>query len=314
MMAKYTPRTTAPSTSDKYWIQETKGGYSTCILISGNSVLPNCVGYAHGRLREIVSDKKIWSPIGSYLAGHAENWLDSAQKHGFKTGKTPKLGSVIVYAKGKTHCEEDGCGHVAVVEEIKPNGDIVTSNSAYKGRRFFMQTMTKASGYYFGKGYTFLGFVYCGIEFDNKPEPITPDKPSGSIVAGKTVILKNTPCYSSESAKEHYGTKSGTYFLWDNVVKNGRIRITNAASRVGVPGQVTCWVNVSDIGLQGTAAAKPAAKPAYQGIHTVKKGDTLWGLAEKYLGKGTRYKEIMSINGLKSDVLSIGQKLKIPNR
>ena len=28
-------------------------------------------------------------------------------------------------------------------------------------------------------------------------------------------------------------------------------------------------------------------------VHTVTKGDTLWGIAVKYLGNGTRYKEIM---------------------
>ena len=49
--------------------------------------------------------------------------------------------------------------------------------------------------------------------------------------------------------------KSGTFYLWDDVVKNGRIRITNAASRVGVAGQVTCWVNVADIGLATTTTA-----------------------------------------------------------
>ena len=45
-------RTTTPSTSDKNWIHTSKGGYNSCILISGNSVLPNlrrlCVGQVSG--------------------------------------------------------------------------------------------------------------------------------------------------------------------------------------------------------------------------------------------------------------------------
>lgn len=47
--------------------------------------------------------------------------------------------------------------------------------------------------------------------------------------------------------------------------------------------------------------------------HTVAKGDTLWGIAVKYLGNGTRYKEIKVLNGLTSDTIFSGQKLKIPN-
>lgn len=46
-------------------------------------------------------------------------------------------------------------------------------------------------------------------------------------------------------------------------------------------------------------------------IYRVKKGDTLWGIAEKYLGSGARYKEIQSLNGLKTDLIKVGQKLKI---
>jgi len=48
-------------------------------------------------------------------------------------------------------------------------------------------------------------------------------------------------------------------------------------------------------------------------LHTVAKGDTLWGIAVKYLGNGTRYKEIKALNGLTSDVIYSSQKLKIPN-
>ena len=48
-------------------------------------------------------------------------------------------------------------------------------------------------------------------------------------------------------------------------------------------------------------------------IHTVVHGDTLWAIAKKYLGNGSRYKEIVSLNGLKNNVLYSGMKLKIPN-
>ena len=305
-MAKYTPRLMAPADNNKYFIHYTKGGYNTCILIEGNSVLPNCVGYAQGRLREILNDKEVWSKVGN-LACNAEDWIEVAKKNGFKTGKTPKLGAVIVWSKGKKHTEYDGCGHVAVVEKIYDNNDIGISESAYGGREFWTERITKASGYKFRNGYKFEGFIYCGIEFEN-------EKPTNDIVAGQKVVLNNTPCYNSETAKTPYGTKSGTYYLWDTTIRNGRIRITNKSSNVGVAGQVTCWVNMADIGLTSTVATTTTQKPAYQCIYTVKKGDSLWAIATKYLGRGSRYKEIMNLNRLKTDVLSIGQKLKIPNK
>ena len=47
--------------------------------------------------------------------------------------------------------------------------------------------------------------------------------------------------------------------------------------------------------------------------HTVVKGDTLWDIAAKYLGNGSRYPEIKTLNNLTSNVIYSGWKLKIPN-
>lgn len=47
--------------------------------------------------------------------------------------------------------------------------------------------------------------------------------------------------------------------------------------------------------------------------YTVVKGDSLWGIAQKLLGNGARYTEIVKLNGLTSNVIYSGQKLKIPN-
>ncbi|WP_435834765.1 LysM peptidoglycan-binding domain-containing protein [Streptomyces althioticus] len=56
--------------------------------------------------------------------------------------------------------------------------------------------------------------------------------------------------------------------------------------------------------LPGTAAR----------TYTVRKGDTLWSIATHELGSGARYAEIRSLNGLKSDALAVGQKLKLPKK
>lgn len=55
------------------------------------------------------------------------------------------------------------------------------------------------------------------------------------------------------------------------------------------------------------------AAPTYA-TYTVKKGDSLWAIAARTLGRGTRYTEIKKLNGLTSDIIYAGQVLKIPNK
>ena len=64
----------------------------------------------------------------------------------------------------------------------------------------------------------------------------------------------------------------------------------------------------------GTAIypAESEKKESYT-IHTVVPGDTLWKISERYLGKGIRYTEIRELNGLTSNIIYRGMKLKIPN-
>ena len=45
--------------------------------------------------------------------------------------------------------------------------------------------------------------------------------------------------------------------------------------------------------------------------YTVKKGDSLWYIAERFYGRGDKYKIIYNDNNLKSTVIHIGDKLKI---
>jgi LysM repeat protein len=56
----------------------------------------------------------------------------------------------------------------------------------------------------------------------------------------------------------------------------------------------------------------PAPVKTYR-TYTVKKGDSLWTIAARQLGNGSRYKEIKTLNGLKSDMIYAGQVLKLPN-
>lgn len=169
-MAKFTKRTTAPAKSDKHY-------YSDNIFYACGYGMPNCTAYAWGRLYEITGKKHV------ALHGNAEEWWAAADNAGLQKGQTPKLGAIICWRAGNATTGSDGAGHVAVVEEIKSNGDIVTSNSAWKGTNFYMQTLTKASGYQYSSNRQLQGFIYCGLEFDNKT---TVDVPSTPVVEIKT--------------------------------------------------------------------------------------------------------------------------------
>jgi len=69
----------------------------------------------------------------------------------------------------------------------------------------------------------------------------------------------------------------------------------------------------------GTAQTEPAqgeptrSEPAAASTYVVRKGDTLWSVAQRLLGDGKRWKEIAEANpGLSPSKLPVGQTLKIP--
>ena len=65
------------------------------------------------------------------------------------------------------------------------------------------------------------------------------------------------------------------------------------------------------LSIPGTnAKANEASKKTK--AYTVKKGDTLWDIAAKYLGSGSRYREIMSLSKIASTTIHVGQILTLP--
>lgn len=69
-----------------------------------------------------------------------------------------------------------------------------------------------------------------------------------------------------------------------------------------------------DDGAQESPVENPSetpSEPAYT-TYTVKKGDTLWGISDKLLGTGTKWKEIAALNGIEGTLIHIGDILKIP--
>ena len=91
----------------------------------------------------------------------------------------------------------------------------------------------------------------------------------------------------------------GNYFLWQ-YTSSGRV--------AGIPANVDLNYLGSDTG----EITPPQPPVTDNNTYTVKAGDTLWDIAQSQLGNGSRYKEIMTLNGLTNDVIQPGQVLKLP--
>lgn len=77
---------------------------------------------------------------------------------------------------------------------------------------------------------------------------ITSKKPSTKkFNDGDKVTLKVVDIFSSSTTDKVANKKSGTFYIWSNVKRNGRIRITTKKEYVKENGKVTGWVNVDDL-------------------------------------------------------------------
>lgn len=76
-------------------------------------------------------------------------------------------------------------------------------------------------------------------------KPVTPAKKSA--VKGTALVLKDEPVFYSASVKNYAYKRTGTFYVYDGQVVNGRIRITNTKNHVGklpLNKYVTGWINL----------------------------------------------------------------------
>lgn len=101
-----------------------------------------------------------------------------------------------------------------------------------------------------------------------------------------------------------YKVQTGAY----SVKANAEAQLT----RVKTAGFTDAYITNESGGTVVATSPATESKPDYI-TYTVKKGDTLWDIAKKYLGNGSRWKEIYNLSGLTSQTIYAGQKLKIPD-
>ena len=119
-------------------------------------------------------------------------------------------------------------------------------------------------------------------------------KQGTTMEPGAKLSLSKEPLYGSSTAKSPASTVTGTYYYWGGGAVNGRIRITNAYSRVGIKGQVTGWID----------------SPTQYITYTVQKGDTLGKIASKYKTTVATLAQVNNISNV--NLINVGQKLRIP--
>lgn len=214
MSKVFKPRFTAPSASDKNFLRYDKGGHNYCVEIgTTKSVLPNCTGYAWGRFLELIGK------FHDLSRGNAEVWWGTNQgRKAFKFGQQPKLGAIVCWKQGVAGNNNDGLGHVAVVEQINADGSIVTSNSAYgdANRRFYLQTLKPP--YIYASGFDLQGFIY----------------PPTDYVAGKEEApeVKPSPKPSVETATDWISEPGYQITLKTNTYERNAPTLENATGRV----------------------------------------------------------------------------------
>ena len=243
----FTPRTTKPEANNKYYIRKANGGYSYAIKGSPTDkdcdVLSNCVGYAVGRFNEIGG----WGSCKYLSPVNAENFIQ--YKGSLEVGQTAKLGACMVWQKGATLNGSDGAGHVAIVEKIISDTEIVTSESAWGGKAFYTTTRKKGDGNW-GYGGKFLGFIYNPAECCKETPKPTPE-PTEEKIAYKLVVDVNGYNSSADAkARKNAKTtlKKGTYYMF-HAYPNGYNGMYNITTNPQVAGS---WINPEDNVVKAT--------------------------------------------------------------
>lgn len=179
------------------------------ITLEGGILTGQCVGYANGRFNEVLGDNK----CKYQLVCNAENFVEKAKQYGLKTSSKPQVGAIMCWQKGKTLGYSDGAGHVAVVEKVYSDTEVMTSESGYAcSTPFWNQRRKKGSGNWgMSSPYKFRCFILNPAVTETKNE-------------SKSTTTKTTT--KSKISVDGIWGKSTTNALQDlfNITKTGTIK------------------------------------------------------------------------------------------
>ena len=123
-------------------------------------------------------------------------------------------------------------------------------------------------------------------------------------VDGSKLIDRTSTYSSSEKGFYISTTKLGKYIISDTKLSGSSV--SSSGSSTGTTTSSTTQSTVN------TTAPVQTTTPTYR-TYTVVKGDSLWSIAQRYLGNGWRYPEIVRLNNMASNFIFSGQTLWLPN-
>ncbi|MDO5518275.1 MAG: CHAP domain-containing protein [Clostridium sp.] len=148
----FTVRTDEPDLDDRHYYSNDNIFYSVKLSppfkkSDGSPIRGNCTWYTWGRTWEITGKK----PLEAGFTGNAYQWWQANKSSGkYQYGSEPRIGAIAVWNSSLPG--SGGCGHVAVVEEIK-DGKIYISESMWHGDCFAYKEIYSTEYLY---GYIYL--------------------------------------------------------------------------------------------------------------------------------------------------------------
>ena len=199
------------------------------------------------------------------------------------SGYTPKKADPILFDWDAT----GDCDHVGIFNYISGNKIYTIEGNTSKSvavRSYDINSVKIA------------GFVEVQLEdvpTQTNPAPTTPDTSSVT-----TYVVKSGD--NLTYIAKMFGTTVNALVELNKIANPNLIRV----------GQV---LKIPKTG-GSTSGSTSSGSTTENRVHVVVKGDTLWGIAVKYLKNGSRWPEIQKLNKLTGTTIYVGQKLLVPSK